>query len=309
MKEIIKNLKKELTLSVKRNTAQGLLFSGGVDSSILAVLNPTIKAITVSLESSGEDIKYARRVTNLLNMKHYHVIVEIEEAIAAIPEVIKILKTFDPAIPNDLTVFFGLRYANEVGIKEIITGDGADEFFAGYNFMKSIKDLDKYIKRISISPVFNSTKLGSFFNIKIKQPFLKKGLTCLARDIPAELKIKKEKGDIHGKWILRKAFEDRLPKDIIWQDKRPLELGSGMSRLRQIISSRISNKEFEEKMKMYSVNFMNKEHLYYYEIYRKKVGEIPKPSKGEKICMGCKTGMKPNAFHCKLCGNVLNWRS
>ena len=245
--------------------------------------------------------------SGFLNLAHCPLKIGIDEAIDAIPSVIGILKTFDPAIPNDLAVFFGLKYARENGINNVMTGDGADEFFAGYDFMKKIKGLDKYINRISKSPYFSSNQLGKFFNIKIKQPFLQKEFIHLSLEIPTEYKIKKERGEIFGKWILRKAFEDRLPEEIIWQQKRPLEVGSGMSRLRQILNARITDKEFEEKKREYQIKFMNKEHLYYYEVYRETVGAIPRPMENEMMCDGCGAGMKPNSFHCKICGNVLEW--
>ncbi len=118
----------------------------------------------------------------------------------------------------------------------------------------------------------------------------------------------KVRGKLWGKWILRKAFEDVLPKEIIWQDKRPLEYGSGMTKLREIISSKISDDEFEEKKKLYPINFLNKEHLYYYEIYRNAIGEIRKPKEKEKECPYCGGGMGISSFHCKTCGGVLNWK-
>ena len=151
---------------------------------------------------------------------------------------------------------------------------------------------------------FSSNKIGEFFKIKIMQPFLDRKFIDFSLKIKPELKIKKQKGRLWGKWILRKSFEDILPEKIIWQSKRPLEYGSGMSRLRDIISSRITDAEFKENL--YSVKFMNKEHLYYYKIYIKEIGEVPKPKKGEKSCPGCGAGIAINAFHCKVCGNVLN---
>jgi asparagine synthase (glutamine-hydrolysing) len=56
------------------------------------------------------------------------------------------------------------------------------------------------------------------------------------------------------------------------------------------------------------VKFINKEHLYYYKIYREVIGEIPEPKKGQNSCPGCGTGIGKGNFHCKICGYVLNWR-
>lgn len=308
MQELILNLREKLEKIVKRSDAFGLLFSGGLDTSILAGLNPHIEAITVSLESFGEDISYAELVARHLNLTHYHRIVTVDEAISLIPNLIKILRSFDPAIPNDIAVYFGLLKAKELGATEIMTGDGADEIFGGYEYMRKEKDLDTYLKRISLSISFNSNKIGDYLGIYIIQPYLEKELVEYALDIPSKLKIKEEMGKLWGKWILRKAFESLLPEEIIWQEKRPIEQGSGMVRLREIISSKISDEEFEEKKKIYPIKFLNKEHLYYFEVYKNKVGDIPEPEVYEKRCPGCGAGMSPFGLHCKICGYVIEWK-
>jgi len=304
MKEITENIKKILSAAVKRKIYKGLLFSGGLDTSILASLNPKAVAITVSLESNAKDIPYSVSLARFLSIEHHRRKVNIEEAIENIPCVIKILKSFDPALPNDLVVYFGLKFAKELGIDRVATGDGSDELFAGYSFMKNLNDLENYIQRISKNMHFSSNDIGRFFGIEIIQPFLDKEVIDFALRIPVDLKIKEENGRFIGKWILRKAFQDFLPPEIIWQSKRPLEYGSGMARLRGIISSKISDDEFKEKQRAYSVKFLNKEHLYYYEIYRRVIGEVPMPKETEKSCLGCGTGLKINVFHCKVCGYI-----
>ena len=306
MNEIIENLKELLSEAVKKNSYKGLLFSGGLDSSLLAVIKPKVTGITVSLESKGEDIHYSRLLAKHLNIEHFHREVDPDEAIDAIPEVVKILKSFDPAIPNDLVVYFGLRFAQKLEIDEIGTGDGSDELFGGYSFMEEMDDLEAYIQRIAEKMYFSSNEIGDFLGIKIIQPFMSKGVMNFALQIPPGLKIRRYNDKGWGKWILRKAFEDLLPGDIIWQSKRPLECGSGMSRLRRIISERISDDEFKENSR--PVKFINKEHLYYYKIYRECVGEIPKPKDGEKTCPGCGSGIDIDGFHCQVCGNVIAWR-
>jgi asparagine synthase (glutamine-hydrolysing) len=308
MQNLILNLRKNLERAVNKNKASALLLSGGLDTSILAGICHYLIGINVSLEKYSSDIKYTKILENFLNLKVYYLRIKMEEAISVIPEVIKILKSFDPAIPNDIVVYFGIKFAKELKLKSIITGDGADEIFAGYSYMEDIENLDEYIKKIVCSMCFSTNNLGKFFGVKIIQPYCDKKIIDFALKLPKELKIRKEKDKIFGKWILRKAFENFLPKEIIWQDKRPLEYGSGMTKLREIISSKISDKEFEEKKKLYSIKFMNKEHLYYYEIYKNVVGEIPHPKKNEKPCPYCSAGMKISSFHCKICGGVLNWK-
>ena len=310
MNPVALQLKKMLFEAVANSPANGLLFSGGLDSSILAFINPALKAITVSLKSSGEDIYYSNAAARLLNLEHFHRSIDVDEALAAIPKVIKILKTFDPAIPNDIVVYFGLKQAGEMGIGEVMTGDGSDELFAGYSFMQRIDNLKGYIERTARRMTFSSNAIGNFFGIKIRQPFLNKAFIDFSLGISTELKLKEQNGRLRGKWILRQAFEDTLSKEIIWQRKRPLEYGSGMTKIRKIISARVCDEEFAEA-NLYTNNigagikFINKEHFYYYKIYRNVVGEIPRPKKEEKKCSDCGAGLKKQAYHCQVCGSVL----
>jgi asparagine synthase (glutamine-hydrolysing) len=306
MTEIIKTLKVKLTEVVERMPYKGLLFSGGLDTSILASLNPNIVGITVSLGPEADDLPYAISLAKLLGIKHYHKMVDIDEAIEGIPCVIKILRSFDPALPNDLVVYFALQHALDLGLDAVATGDGSDELFAGYSFMKDMADLEIYIQKISKYMTFSSNELGQFFSVKIIQPYLDRSILDYALKIPSGLKIKEYKGKLWGKWILRKAFEDVLPKRVIWQKKRPLEYGSGMRRLRQIVSSKVSDEEFERNP--YPIRFISKEHFYYYKIFKEVVGDIPEPKEDQNPCPGCGAGINPEGFHCKICGYVLDWR-
>jgi len=296
MKDLIAELRKKLIEAVPQKKGCGLLFSGGLDSSVIAAINPGVKAITISLETYGADIDYSTRVADFVKTERLHRPVGVPEALEAIPDVIRILKSFDPAIPNDLAVYFGLKKAKDLGLKEVLTGDGSDEIFGGYSFMRDMADLPAYIRKISQNMWFSSNKMAEFFGITLIQPFMQKNIVDFALEVPVELKIKED----HGKWILRKAFENMLPDEAIWQDKRPLESGSGMSELRKIISEKISDKEFTENST--GVKFRNKEHLYYYKIYKEIFGRVPTAKDKDAKCPACGTEMKKTAHHCRLCG-------
>jgi asparagine synthase (glutamine-hydrolysing) len=286
------------------NTA--MLFSGGLDTSILAALNPSLPTYTVCLKGAGEDLFFSQEVIKYLGLNGHHKIVEPEEALTVIPRVIRILKSFDPALPNDITAYLGLKEIQRHGFRKAVTGDASDELFGGYSFMQEIEDLASYIQKISERMSFSSSDIGRSLDLEIIQPFLKKNIVDFALKLPVEYKIRNEGAEKHGKWILRKASEDLLPKNIAWQSKRPLEIGSGMTKLRGIIESSVPDKEFDEAKNELNIKFYNKEHYYYYKIYMLVVGEIPKPVNGEKRCPGCGGGMPEKAFHCQICGFIIN---
>jgi asparagine synthase (glutamine-hydrolysing) len=295
----------EVNEAVRRNRAEGILLSGGIDSGILSYLAPHMKAFTVILEERGEDRRYVSKLAERLDLDLRVVRVEVDEALSTLREVIKILKTFDPALPNDLAVYFGMREARQQDLSTIMTGDGGDELFAGYSYMQEIKDLDNYICGMSRSWSFSANMIGEHFGLKVKQPYLDESFVDFALTVPGGFKIRSDNGKAWGKWCLRKAFEPFLPYDFIWQEKRPLEVGSGMSILRTIIAGRISEEDFIEKQRHYGIKFLCKEHLYFYEIYREVIGEVPLAQPGEDQCRGCGTGIPNGKRHCRVCGWVL----
>ena len=304
MEAIFLEIKQRLQQALRRNQGGGILVSGGIDSGILAYLCPRGRGVTVTLDGEGEDLKYVSILRDALDFDATLVKVKVNEALSATKDVVKILGSFDPALPNDLVVFFAMREAKRRGLTSVMTGDGADELFGGYSYMQEVEDLDGYIRIVSRSMSFSSNRIGEHFGLEVRQPYLDQDFTEFAVSLGSDLKIKEEKGKIWGKWALRKAFEPFLPPEFVWQEKRPLEVGSGMGLLREVIAERIPDEEFEEKKRVYPVRFLCKEHLFFYEIYREEVGAIPRPGEGEDQCPGCGGGMSHGKRHCKICGWV-----
>jgi len=304
-----RTLRELLSEVVEKNDAEALLLSGGLDTSILATLSNDErkgkKAFTVVLnETRAPDLRYAKTVAQKFHYEHHLIRLTEKEALGAIPAVIKVLRSFDPALPNDLVIYAALQEAKELGIKSVMTGDGADELFAGYSYMHELSHeaLTKYIKAISQTMWFSSNKLGSFLGVEIKQPYCDKAIVDFTLELDPGLMVKEIDGRRYGKWILRKAFEEELGA-VAWRKKEPIEVGSGITKLRDVIRRNISDTGFEKKKREYGMKFMNKEHLFFYEIYKEVVGEIPRPEgKPENVCPLCKAELPPERSHCNICG-------
>jgi len=294
--ELLRNKLKE---AVERSRADGMLLSGGVDTSILAFVARPSAGFTVALKDSpASDLVYSEKIAKLLGMQHKKMEFTMEEAIDTLPEVIKILKTFDLALPNDLSIYFALKLARGSGISSVMTGDGADELFAGYSYMAELlpEDLEIYIRRLSQNWHFSAGYLGRALDVEIKQPFLDEDFVRFALEISTELKVR----DGVGKYILRKSFEDLIPLEIVWRKKEPIEYGSGSTKLHEIISSMVTGEEFQAARKEVDIKFLNKEHFFYWSIYNEVVGEIPKSRDDEIGCPCCGAAM--GRYHCPTCG-------
>jgi asparagine synthase (glutamine-hydrolysing) len=297
--DICEQLRSKLKEAVARSRADGILLSGGLDTSILAFVARPSVGFTVALKDSlASDLVYSEKIAKLLGIKHKKMEFTRKEALATLPEVIRILKTFDLALPNDLSIYFALKLARESGVSSIMTGDGADELFAGYSYMAELspEDLERYIRRLSQNWHFSSGYLGKALDVEIRQPFLDEDFVRFALKISPELKVK----DRVGKYILRKSFEDLIPPEIVWRRKEPIEYGSGSSKLHEIINNMVTDEEFQSARKEVDIKFINKEHFFYWRIYNEVVGEIPKARDDEISCPCCRAGM--GIYHCRTCG-------
>ena len=291
-------LKREFVKALKNSIKEGdgILLSGGLDTSSIAVFLKDAVGITVCFERGCDDLKYAKIIARKFGIRHRILFFDENEAKKIVREVIKILKSFDPgAVRNGIPIYLGIKEAKEMGLKSVITGDGGDELFAGYSFLfnKSLDYVDRWTKNVSNYWHFDSVDFGERFGIEILQPYTSEEMIEFSKKIPAECKIGYHGGKIYGKYIVRKVMEDYLPSEIVWREKHPIEAGSGSSYLSSI---------FKEDPEKFDLPLWNGEHAYYYKIYREIIGEIPKPKEGEYPCPVCGAGIPKGRNHCRVCG-------
>ena len=299
--------------ATKRNLTEGILLSGGLDTSILATIaskSASLKAFTVALEGApAPDVQYATLMASSLKLEHVVYYFKNDELCDAVRVVVKTMRSFDPMeIRNSIAVYIGLRVAKEHGMGTVMTGDGCDELFAGYSFLFDLEkeQLDWELRKLWDVMQFSSIKLAKALGIEVKLPYLDPGFKSFAMKIDSSYKVRDEKGMKWGKWIVRKAFESILPEEIVWRVKTPIECGSGTSTLPNLFNEKISDEEFKDKKCRYfdedKVMIRDKEQLFYYEVYKSAIG-VPHPADlKSRLCPECNSNVAEGATYCRTCG-------
>jgi len=310
LEEFSNNLYSTLEESCNECKSNLISLSGGLDSSIIAYFlkQRKPKAIAIIAEDFvSTDLTYCQMISKEMQSPLTIYNVKTEQILEAIEETIKILKNFnDIEIRNNVVMYLAIKWAKDNGEKSIITGDGADELFAGYSFLinKSEEELEKEIKRVCSVMHFPTQTIGKALGITIEDPFLNDKVIQLAEKIPVSLKVKEEEGKRHGKWILRKTFEKNIPPQIAWREKSPMQKGSGTVGLTNLFDSIVGEEQLVEKKltveKTDDVVIRSRESMYYYEIFKKLYG-TPVDSKSEETCPYCKHHVGKSRF-CRMCG-------
>ena len=310
MEDISKNLYQILEESCNSCQSNLISLSGGLDSSIITYFLRKRDLNSVAIISEdfvSTDLTYCQMISKEMKIPLSIYNVSTSAILEAIENTIRILKNFnDIEIRNNVVMYLAIKWAKENDQKSIITGDGADELFAGYNFLvnKPENELDAEIKRVCSIMHFPTQKIGKELGIKIESPFLNQKIIELSNQIPSNLKIKEEKGKRYGKWILRKTFEKHIPLQIAWRRKSPMQEGAGTSGLTNLFESIISEETYVEKKltveKNDEVVIRSRESMYYYEIFKKLYGS-PVNDNAEHKCPYCKHEVNNSKF-CRMCG-------
>ena len=311
MNEPIKNIRLLLEEITIKCDANWIAFSGGLDSSILAEIKKeqNLNAITIiSKDFLATDLSYSQITAKHIDIPLEIKYVNIDQMLSAIKNTIKILKNFnDIEIRNSIVPYLYMNALKERNITNVITGDGADEIFAGYNFLlkKDHNELKNELKRIKKIMHFTSQKIANKLGMSIQMPFIDEKIIELVETLPINLLINQKNGTKFGKWVLRKAFENTLPANVIWRKKTAMQDGSGTTNLTKLFDSIITDDIFAKKVKKikseYNIKIRTKESLYYYELFKENF-IIPECKDKKNICPDCNAEIVNNSKFCRMCG-------
>ena len=304
----VRTLLEKVTLQCDANW---IAFSGGLDSSILGQIkkDQDLNAITIiTKDFLGTDLEYSQIVGKHIDVPLELKYVNINEIFDAIKNTIKILKNFnDIEIRNSIVSYLYLNTLKEKNVKKVITGDGADEIFAGYNFLikKDHAELKMELERMKKIMHFTSEKIASKLGISVQMPFIDQDIVKLVETLPTNHLVNEKSGIKFGKWVLRKAFENDLPHNVIWREKTPMQDGSGTVNLTKLFDTIITDDIFQNKTKKIKnedgINIRTKESLHYYEIYKQNF-KMLKPQNGKNTCTDCNPQITTNSNFCRMCG-------
>ena len=299
-----------LTNAVNECKSDWIALSGGLDSSILAHLRKDQKPQTMTIITKdflGTDLTFAQIIAKHLGLNLSLIQVSMEDVLDSINETIKILGNYnDIEIRNSIVPYIYLTTLKKKGVDSVITGDGADEVFAGYNFLlkKSDEEIGEELKRIKKIMHFPSKDIARSLNMKVETPFLNEELIKFSDDIEISKKINAKDGEKFGKWILRETFEKYLPNNITWREKSPMQDGSGTNNLTGLFNTIITDDIFTQKktriLEEDGVYIRTKESLHYYECFRKT--NSVKKSNSDNRCPDCDYEIAPNSRFCRMCG-------
>jgi asparagine synthase (glutamine-hydrolysing) len=228
----------------------GVLISGGLDSSLIAAIAaqhrfrriesdeteeawwPRLHSFSVGLEGSP-DMKYARKVAGHLGTVHQEIVFPIQEGLDALKDVIRHLETFDvTSIRAATPMYLMARKIKSMGIKMVLSGEGADEVFGGYLYFHMAPNAKEFHEEtvrklfaLSKYDCCRANKAMAAWGLEARVPFLDKEFLDYAMSIdPADKMCPGEKIE---KSILREAFPDLLPDEVLWRQKEQFSDGVG----------------------------------------------------------------------------------
>jgi asparagine synthase (glutamine-hydrolysing) len=294
----IKKLRTALEAAVHRqlmsDVPYGVLLSGGLDSSITSAIAkkyadkriesndtdkawyPQLHSFAIGLEGSP-DLAAARKVADHLDTVHHEIKFTIQEGIDALHDVIYHLETYDiTTIRASTPMYLLARAIKAMGIKMVLSGEGADEIFGGYLYFHkapSAKDFHeetvRKLDKLHMYDCLRANKSLAAWGIEGRVPFLDKEFMDVAMRINPDDKM--INGERMEKWVLRKAFEDVLPESVAWRQKEQFSDGVGYSwidNLKEMVEEEVSDEQLANAHYKFPIQPpTTKEEFYYRSIF------------------------------------------
>ncbi len=282
----IRSVKKRLLADKEIHV--GSFCSGGLDSSLVAAIAaaeiPNLHTFVVGMRDENgvesDDLKASRIAAAHIGSTHHELHFTEEQYHEALPTVIMKLESYDPSLVRcAVPCFFTCKLAAEY-VTVVLTGEGADELFAGYHYMKHYptdvlnQEARRCIENLHNINLQRADRMGMYFSLELRVPFLDVEMVDLSMKIPPALKIREyeKTGEKIEKWILRMAFQDTgyLPDDILWRYKVQYTQGAGCESIGEQMAEReMSDDEYERVVAENPQATLNsKEAAYYYKIFR-----------------------------------------
>ncbi|MBT4709511.1 MAG: asparagine synthase B [Flavobacteriaceae bacterium] len=272
----------------------GVLLSGGLDSSITSALAkkysknriesddqkqawyPQLHSFAVGLVGSP-DLKAARLVADHIGSIHHEINFTIQEGLDAIKDVIFHLETYDVTTVRASTpMYLMARVIKSMGIKMVLSGEGADEIFGGYLYFHKAPNPEEFhketvrkLEKLYQYDCLRANKSLAAWGIEGRVPFLDKEFLDVAMRInPRDKMINKEKME---KWVLRKSFENYLPESVAWRQKEQFSDGVGydwIDSLKELVDKEVSEEMFNNAKFTFPFQTpMSKEEYFYRSIF------------------------------------------
>ena len=290
----ITKLRESLEDAVKRqlmsDVPYGVLLSGGLDSSITSAIAkkysekrietddtqrawwPQLHSFSVGLKGSP-DLAAARKVANHIGTVHHEIIFTIQEGLDAIKDVIYNLETYDiTTVRASTPMYLMARVIKSMGIKMVLSGEGADELFGGYLYFHKAPSAESFheetvrkLNKLHMYDCLRANKSLAAWGVEGRVPFLDKEFIDVAMTLnPKDKMINNQRME---KWILRKAFQDYLPDEILWRQKEQFSDGVGYSwidSLKEYVSDLISDQEMADAKIKFPIKTPTTKEEYYY---------------------------------------------
>jgi asparagine synthase (glutamine-hydrolysing) len=257
-----------------------VFLSGGLDSSLVAAIAARYlekrgkKLMTFAVGTpESPDLAAARRVAEHIGSDHYETTYTQAGAVETLPTVVQAIESFDPGLVRSAVPNFMLARFTAQHVKVVLTGEGADELFAGYDYMRDFSDptalhdeLERTIKALHNLNLQRCDRVTMAHSLEARVPFLDAEVIKWGLSLPPDVKVAAP-GQPEKK-LLREAFEGWLPDDLLWRDKAEFGDGSGARDvLSEAVSADISDEEFESERCAVDPPLRTKEELAYYRIF------------------------------------------